>query len=644
VNALADGEDAHYAMFLAHGKSHLNDEYNGLKTEPNVGDAGEESAVVNDWFCGRKKGVLADFVVGTVDQLLFMALKARHAALRHLAFAYKAVIIDECHAYDAYMNQYLFRALEWLGQYRTPVVILSATLPGATRRKLIEAYLGTAAKAVPPPAETPVWLKSAQNTAETTETQPKTAQPPAWAARTEYPMITYSDGDAIKQISPLSPRGTKTVRFEYLPDAALPDRLCKMLSNGGCAGVICNTVSRAQEVMRLLAERFAETELELIHARFLGIDRMRKENALRDRLGPPGRAEAAPRPQRLIVVGTQVLEQSLDIDFDLLISDIAPMDLLLQRIGRLHRHARARPAGLKEALCFVTGVEDAAEWRFAPPIEKVYSPYMLLNTLLLLPVAPDRVSLPEDISPLVQAAYEDSDEDDATCAERSDDATARAKLAAAIPPEKRAAYDKAKNAYKGEKQSKEDRADVFRLRPPAGTAYKTLLDWLDIVKEYKGTQKANALNTAASSIKAAGALQKAEASVRDTADSLEVAAVQRKRDGKYCLLPWIGDKNRGVVFGAEIPTERIPDDNVARVAAACTVSLPMQLCGPQIIDKVICELERRAIADRLDTWQESYWLAGLLPLILDENLQAEILGYTVRYCEQTGLSVTRKED
>ena len=476
VNALGAGADAHYAMFLAHGKAQLNDEYSGLKAEPNVGDAGEESAVVNDWFRGRKKGVLANFVVGTVDQLLLAALKMRHVALRHLAFAYKVVVIDECHAYDAYMNVYLHRALEWLGKYRTPVIVLSATLPCAERQKLIEAYLGKSA--APPAVETPVWKKAAAPPAEKPE---EAAQKPAWTVRTDYPIITYSDGDEIKQLTPSAPDRAKTLRFALLPDAALPDKLCDLLSDGGCAGVVCDTVGRAQDVMRLLAERFAETERVLVHARFLGIDRMKKEKMLRDLLGPPDRADALPRPARLIVVGTQVLEQSLDIDFDLLVSDIAPMDLLLQRVGRLHRHMRARPAKLREALCFVTGVQDAAEWKLARAIERVYSPYMLIRSLLLLPLSPACVSLPGDISPLVQAAYAEADADaggTALCAASP----------AAMPQEKREAYDRARKAHRERIRQKEGRAKTFRLRSPA-SGNRSLLDWIDIARTDKDGRK-----------------------------------------------------------------------------------------------------------------------------------------------------------
>jgi CRISPR-associated helicase Cas3 len=610
VDALGEDAGLRYSMFLAHGKAHLNETYRGLKINPNVGDEGADSAVANEWLQGRKKGVLADFVVGTADQLLFAALKTRHVALRHLAFANKAVIIDECHAYDAYMNSYLTRALEWLGKYRTPVVILSATLPLATRRKLVDAYMGAAEK-----------KKAAANS-------PEIPQKPAWATNADYPLITYSDGETVRSAK-TAPSGRKTaVSFEYLPDEDLPDKLLALLSDGGCAGVIRNTVDRAQTTMRLLEARFAETdtEVELLHARFLSIDRARKENALRGKLGPRSRVEDGSRPRRLIVVGTQVLEQSLDLDFDLLVSDIAPMDLLLQRVGRLHRHDRARPAKLREARCFVTGVADANEWVFAPHLEKIYSRHTLLNTLLLLPVAGNPVVLPDDISPLVQTAYAEPDEDGIGSAERLIGRDAAAGEENADARTKRNAYREARKQHEKTIDDKESRAKDFRLREPiARTDEETnsLIDWLDVTKGDKDDRRA-------------------EASVRDTTESLEVMIAQKKRDGRLYLLPWIGNETEQVPLGAEISAEYVPESAVARVAAACTVSLPALLCHPGIIDKVIGELEARAIALGLGNWQKSPWLKGLLPLILDENSQAEILCCVLEYDETMGLSAKNR--
>lgn len=130
-----------HSIKLAHGMAELNEAYlrlqqdtvrveEDLEADP---DADPESRVmVHQWFRGNKQGLLADFVIGTVDQLLMAALQQKHVMLRHLGLAGKVVVIDECHAYDAYMNCYLDRALTWLGRYKVPVILLSATLPAKT--------------------------------------------------------------------------------------------------------------------------------------------------------------------------------------------------------------------------------------------------------------------------------------------------------------------------------------------------------------------------------------------------------------------------------------------------------------------------------------------------------------------------------
>lgn len=113
----------------------LNEDYRALFQGNAVTGEDEKFSdlIVHSWFEGRKQALLANFVIGTVDQLLMAALKQKHVMLRHLGLAGKVVIIDECHAYDAYMNQYLDRTLTWLGKYEVPVILLSATLPARRR-------------------------------------------------------------------------------------------------------------------------------------------------------------------------------------------------------------------------------------------------------------------------------------------------------------------------------------------------------------------------------------------------------------------------------------------------------------------------------------------------------------------------------
>lgn len=148
----------------------LNTDYLKLQQEPvpveDDADDPEERVMVHQWFQGSKQALLANFVIGTVDQLLMAALQQKHVMLRHLGLAGKVVVIDECHAYDAYMNCYLDRALNWLGEYRVPVILLSATLPAKRRTELVTAYLNR-----------------------------KTLPDAPWKTCRGYPLLTWTDGN-----------------------------------------------------------------------------------------------------------------------------------------------------------------------------------------------------------------------------------------------------------------------------------------------------------------------------------------------------------------------------------------------------------------------------------------------------------------
>ena len=358
------------AIKLAHGMAELNECYlrlqgRGVQLEE---DAQEDHQVqVHQWFRGNKQALLANFVIGTVDQLLLAALAQKHVMLRHLGLAGKVVIIDECHAYDTYMNCYLDRTLEWLGWYKVPVILLSATLPARRRTELVEAYR-----------------------------QKKAAPDAPWKTSCGYPLLTWTDGAEVKQTAVPSDAPGQTVQLTTLTEPELPALLRRKLAEGGCAGVIVNTVKKAQKIAQLLRESLPDKEVQLFHAQFLMPDRAARENQLMARIG---KGSAPERRNDLIVVGTQVMEQSLDIDLDVLVTELCPMDLLLQRIGRLHRHRRSRPAPLQQACCAVL---DTGEDAFDAGSEAVYGQWLLWRTRKFLPRS---IRLPEEISPLVQRVY-----------------------------------------------------------------------------------------------------------------------------------------------------------------------------------------------------------------------------------------------
>jgi CRISPR system Cascade subunit CasA len=575
------------SVFLAHAKAALHDSWSGLlragtrtiaavdsdgtqqQSEPGARKRNSAAGLqAHQWLRGRKKGLLASFTVGTVDQVLFAALKSRHLALRHLALAGKVVIIDEVHAYDACMSTYLERALEWLAAYRVPVILLSATLPAARRKALACAYAGADTALTDLPADA-------------------------------YPLLTTVSRDGgTRFIHPPAAAGRRTdIRIEALDDdlTALADRLEAELEGGGCALVVRNTVDRVQEAAERLRERFGEERVTVTHSRFTAADRARKDAELLSRFGPDG---ARPEDKH-IVVASQVVEQSLDIDFDLLATDLAPVDLMLQRMGRLHRHPRERPVRLRAPQCLVTGTD----WATDPPepvrgsVGVYEGRHLLLRTLAVLrPYLHEGrpLRLPEDISPLVQAVYGDEP----------------------VGPEGWAGtLEEHRTAHRTLLAGKRERAEVYRLGP-VRRAGRPVIGWVD------------------AGVGDADDTREGRAQVRDSEESVEVLAVQRRRDGTLVTLPWL-DRGRG---GLELPEHAVPTRQAAEAVAVAALSLPWHFSKPWVVDRTVRELEGFCVA----AWQakECPWLAGELILVLDEHCQTRLAGYDLTYSPTDGLLVT----
>lgn len=563
-----------HSIRLAHSKDQFNEQYQALMQLAEGYNAGTDSdytdnAVVVEWFKGPKKALLADFVVGTIDQLLLSALKHKHVMLRHLGLANKVVIIDECHAYDAYMSQYLNVALRYLGAYRVPVIVLSATLPIKKRRMLIEAYMN--ARAECQIQSDPLGLAS-----ETSNQQSMTLSEDI----SLYPVVTCADNKEITQIKIATEGESQVVHIECIPDHDIHLRLASLLDGGGCAGIVVNTVERAQSFARLLREHFGNDEVILLHSRFLSPDRAQKERGLLTELGKP--KNEVKRPKLRIVVGTQVLEQSLDIDFDILITDLCPMDLLLQRIGRLHRHKQnIRPKKLNTPRCLVLGALGDS---FEPGARHIYRDCLLMRTKALLPPV---INLPQDIPVLVNKTYDTSH-------------------VIIDTPE----YRQAEEEWDLFIMNKQRSAEAYCISPPQQSG--SIINWLNTdVTDTKG-----------------------EAAVRDAADSIEVHLLWQDSDGCLRFMPWINDSVR-------LSRSTVPDDETARMIACQSVRLPPALCADWQIMNTIRELEeinRRIIP----LWQESFWLKGSLCLILDEHFSAKLCGYLLTYDRYDGLIIIKE--
>jgi len=570
-----DPPDARHSLYLAHGKAALNADYAKLDHfslgddfAANIADdSGGANVVVHTWFT-RKKGLLADFAIGTIDQVLLAALRQKHLAVRHAGLCNKVVVLDEVHSFSAYMNTYLESALSWLGAYGVPVVVLSATLPPAQREKLTKAYTGS---------------KKTRSEA---------------AAQDAYPLITCTDldeeGKKFVWSTPVAsaPRDLH-VALERLDGEVMVEVLRERLAWGGCAGIIVNTVGRAQAIAQCLAQAFPG-EVELLHSRFLARDRQAKEKALFERLGPGD----ATRPERLIVVGTQIFEQSCDLDFDIMLTDLCPMDLLIQRLGRLHRHPRARrPAPVATPHCLIMVTPPPGQpGELDPGGAAVYGSYLLMNTARLL-AERDTLHLPADIPSMVRRAYEDYRPEDVAKEERDD-------------------YGVAWAAHQQKLENQKTAAKTYRL-----ALAKSLRSFSRAMED-------------APSEKEDPSGRRGEAQVREGQMSIEVLVIQRRNNGRLYLLPTPDGKEPFFIAADEIPTREQSLD-----LAAASLTLSGSICynhgADNHFNETVVELEEAARA--LSAWQQSPWLKGQLFLVLDEQLTACLNGHCLRYDLQLGL-------
>ena len=566
--AVQQADGTMHTIRLAHGMAAFNDEFQSLAKGTAYTDIDDptEGLTVHPWFQGRKRVMLDQFVIGTVDQLLMASLKQKHMMLRHLGLAGKVVIIDECHAYDAYMNVYLEQTLQWLGAYGVPVILLSATLPCARRTALVRAYLNQKSK----------------------------KERETWEDSRVYPLITYTNGEVVQSHAVQMNQAENDVSICPLTDENICTTLLQELSQGGCAGVILNTVSRAQNAAEEL--RRAGLNVLLLHAHFIATDRAEREKMILSTVGK----DSKPKDRDgLVIVGTQVLEQSLDIDFDVMVTDLCPMDLLLQRIGRLHRHDRQRPEGLREARCYVVG---AGEGELEKGSRAIYGDWLLLRTRALLP---ERITLPHQIPDLVQDTYAGADD------------------ILLGDSELQEAYKK----YNCAEKKKKKKAKAFLLDEPP--------EPMEDDDEEPNTMN-SLLKTMVDDEEGLG-----EATVRDGAFSVQVLVMMRYDDETIGCFPWIDN-------GVRVSRSRRPSDESNGEAwqiARQKLTLPHVFCVGKNAKQVIRELEQQNKVD-LPQWQESKWLKGELVLLFDKidgKYHSELLDYDLWYDQDKGLSYEKKE-
>ena len=310
------------SLVLAHGSREFSEAFLGSigTSEEDAYDAAEDGrAWCTAWLADhRKRALLAAVGVGTLDQALLGVLPSRHQALRLLGTGRNVLVVDEVHAYDEYVTGLLATLLRFQAAQGGSAILLSATLPRGLRQRLAEAYADGLGRVAPESI-------ACQSGA--------------------FPLATCLNRDGLNECSLPARKGTpRRTKVVFVSSGAeVVERIEATVAAGGCALWVRNTVADAMAAYDQLADRYGEDRVTLFHARFALCDRAEREAELLQRFGPGSSAAAR---QGRIVVATQVAEQSLDVDFDFVVSDLAPIESLIQRAGRCMRHERSdRPKG-----------------------------------------------------------------------------------------------------------------------------------------------------------------------------------------------------------------------------------------------------------------------------------------------------------
>ena len=323
--------DDHAIQTLAHGNAWLSEDRVRSFSPANTSAAESDATDACRWFTSSRKPMLAPFGTGTIDQALMACIAAKHSALRLFALSGKVVVIDEVHSYDPYTSALVDQLIRWLLEVGSTVIVLSATLTAKRRREMIE----------------------------------KAGATEPFPAPSDYPLITRVIGETATHHPVADPVIKETpVQLQHLDaaDSSFIEKIARAAEAGACVLVIRNTVATAQQTQCAIKSALHDDTIRvgLLHSRFPHFQRQKNEKLWMDLLGK----NPSTRPSGCVLVATQVVEQSVDIDADLLVTDLAPTDLLLQRIGRLHRHPRPRPVGYETATTWI--LHPTVDWSADP--------------------------------------------------------------------------------------------------------------------------------------------------------------------------------------------------------------------------------------------------------------------------------------
>jgi CRISPR-associated endonuclease/helicase Cas3 len=362
---------------LIHGNSWLLDHVPGVSpVATSHGSVADDARTGRDWFASPKRALIAPFGVGTVDQALLGVVAAKHFFVRHFALAGKVVILDEIHSYDLYtwtLIDKLITTLEGLG---CTVIVLSATLSGKRRGQILSCEDHSLDDAEIP-----------------------------------YPLITGRKEEEFLEPVPAAPPKSRNVNVNFATVEKAAQDSIELARKGGVVVWICNTVDSAQTQYRhLIKLTRGNFPIGLLHARFPFWRREELEAEWMVRLGKGGNTRCGS-----ILVATQIVEQSVDLDADFLITELAPTDMLLQRLGRLWRHERKQRPLEMACFCIIEENKGLEEFRsmdskmIAKTLgnkAKVYAPYILLRSLQIWK-GQSKVLIPSQIRWLIESTYKD---------------------------------------------------------------------------------------------------------------------------------------------------------------------------------------------------------------------------------------------
>ena len=393
-------DDETPSLVLAHGRTALHKGFRdsilaataatGVRTSDGESSGDESSAACAAWIAdSRRKSFLADVGVGTIDQALLGVLPSKFQSLRLWGLADRVLVIDEAHAYDAYMGKEIETLLAFHAALGGSAIVLSATLPHEQRKALAAAFTGG--------------LGSNIKTEETTA----------------YPLATLVSVAGCTQQHVLTREDRKRtlpVRRIAGADEAIA-HIMDVAANGGAVAWIRNSVDDAIEAVEALRERGLDPTL--LHARFAMGHRLDIERTVTTTLGRPDPKIDQSKRSGFVLVGTQILEQSLDYDVDAMITDLAPIDLMIQRAGRLWRHRDRdanRPISAPELLVLSPDPGQVLDAKWYALVSRraarVYGHHGIVWRSAKTLFATGHITTPGGVRGLVEAVYSRALDDD----------------------------------------------------------------------------------------------------------------------------------------------------------------------------------------------------------------------------------------